>query len=63
MSAPPPSAPAASTAAVPIPQHWPPEQALRNALWDAYGPDVQQAWRAQLVPDGPAPEFEPDEPF
>jgi len=72
MSAPPPSAPAASAAAVPIPRHWTPEQALavfeclqalRHALWDVYGPQVQQAWREQLVPDGPAPEFDPDEPF
>jgi len=38
-------------------------QLLRQALWDAYGPQVQQAWREQLVPDGPPPEFDPDEPF
>jgi hypothetical protein len=70
MSAPPFSEPSASTAL--IPRHWTPEQALavfeclqalRHALWDAYGPQVQQAWREQLVPDGPAPEFDPDEPF
>jgi hypothetical protein len=38
-------------------------QLLRQALWDAYGPQVQQAWREQLVPDGLPPEFDPDEPF
>jgi len=55
-----------------MPRHWTPEQALavfeclqllRQALWDSYGPQVQQAWREQLVPDGPPPEFDPDEPF
>ena len=72
MSAPPFSEPSASTAAALIPRHWTPEQALavfeclqalRHALWDAYGPQVQQAWREQLVPDGPAPEFDHDEAF
>jgi hypothetical protein len=72
MSAHPSSAPPTSTVAALIPQHWTPEQALavfeclqllRQALWDAYGPQVQQAWRDQLVPDGPPPEFDPDEPF
>jgi hypothetical protein len=57
---------------VPIPRHWTPEQALavfeclqvlRHALWDAYGPEVQQAWRDQLVPDGLPPKFDPHEPF
>jgi hypothetical protein len=70
MSTPPSSAPSVST--VLIPRHWTPEQALavfeclqvlRQALWDAYGPEVQQAWREQLAPDGPPPEFHPDEPF
>ena len=55
-----------------MPHHWTPEQALavfeclqalRQALWEAYGPQVQQAWREQLAPDGPPPEFDPDEPF
>ena len=55
-----------------IPLHWTPEQALavneclqamRQALWDVYGSQVQQAWCEQLVPDGPAPEFDPDDPF
>ena len=54
MSAQPSSAPPTSTAAALIPRHWTPEQALaileclqllRQALWDAYGPQVQQAWR------------------
>lgn len=72
MSTHPPSAPHTSTAAALIPRHWTPEQALavfeclqllRQALWDAYGPQVRQAWREQLVPDGNPPEFDPDEPF
>ena len=29
----------------------------------AYGSEVQQAWREQLMPDTEAPEFDPDEPF
>ena len=58
--------------AVVVPLHWTPEQALavfeclqamRQALWVVYGPKVQQAWRDQLVPDGPPPEFDTDEPF
>jgi hypothetical protein len=66
------SAPPTSTAAARIPRHWTPEQALavfeclqllRQALWEAYGPQVQQAWREQLAPDEPPPEFDPDEPF
>jgi hypothetical protein len=36
---------------------------MRDALWTVYGPQVQQAWRDQLVPDGPAPEFDPDQPL
>ena len=73
MSAHPSSAPPQMpTAASLIPRHWTPEQALavfeclqllRQALWDAYGPQVRQAWREQLVPDGNPPEFDPDEPF
>lgn len=55
-----------------VPAHWSPEQALavfeclqalRQALWAAYGPQVQQAWRDQLMPEGQPPEFDPDEPF
>jgi hypothetical protein len=61
-----------SSAAPLIPQHWTPEQALavfeclqaiRQALWEMYGPQVQQAWYEQLVPDSPPPQFDPDEPF
>ena len=72
MSAPPSSAPPTSTAAVLIPRHWTPEQALavfeclqalRQALWSAYGPQVQQAWREQLVANGAPPDFDPDAPF
>ncbi len=67
------TSPAASSPAPRIvPLHWTPEQALavfeclqalREALWIAYGPQVRQAWRDQLVPDGPMPEFDLDEPF
>jgi hypothetical protein len=55
-----------------VPLHWTPQQALavfecmhalRQALWAAYGPQVQQAWREQLLPDGPMPDFDPDVPF
>ena len=55
-----------------MPLHWTPEQALavfeclqalRQALWMAYGSEVQQAWREQLMPDTEAPEFDPDAPF
>lgn len=69
MSAEPPASPSSPPA---VPLHWTPEQALavfeclhamREALWAAYGPEVQQAWRDQLVPDGPMPNFDPDEPF
>ena len=73
-AAPPPTAamttPAASASVVPL--HWSPAQALavfeclhamRQALCTVYGPRVQQAWREQLVSDGPPPEFDPDLPF
>ena len=59
-------------AATIIPLHWTPEQALaaleclqamREALWLAYGPQVQQAWRDQLASNGPMPDFDPDAPF
>jgi len=55
-----------------VPTHWSPEQALavfeflhasREALWAAYGPQVQQAWRDQLEPEQDLPEFDPDAPF
>ncbi len=67
------STPTAPPAPAPtLPLHWTPQQALaafeclhamREALWAAYGPEVQQAWRDQLVPDGPMPEFDPHQPF
>ena len=55
-----------------VPLHWTPEQALavfeclqamRQALWTAYGSEVQQVWREQLMPYTEAPEFDPDDPF
>ena len=66
---PPPAAPAPARI---VPLHWTPEQALavfeclqavREALWLAYGPQVQQAWRDQLVPDAAMPAFDPNAPF
>ena len=65
-----PAASATSISAVPL--HWTAEQALavfealhamRHALWVVYGSQVQQAWRDQLVPEGPMPDFDPHEPF
>ncbi|CAN7232608.1 hypothetical protein LJR039_000815 [Pseudorhodoferax sp. LjRoot39] len=55
-----------------VPAHWTPEQALavaeclqamREALWLRYGPQMQQAWREQVMPAGSPPEFDPDAPF
>ncbi|HEX9571506.1 MAG TPA: hypothetical protein VF969_04545 [Burkholderiales bacterium] len=55
-----------------VPAHWSPQQALavleclhamREAIWSAYGPQAQQAWRDQLVPDRVPPDFDPDSPF
>ena len=66
------SASPSSSASPVLPSHWTPEQALavaeclqamRQALWAIYGPQMQQAWREQLVPEGAPPEFDPDEPF
>ena len=68
---PPPIASSPGAATI-IPLHWTPAQALavfeclqamREALWLAYGPQVQQAWRDQLASDGPMPDFDPDVPF
>ena len=65
------SSPSSSASPV-LPSHWTPAQALavaeclqamRQALWALYGPQMQQAWREQLVPEGVPPEFDPDEPF
>ena len=55
-----------------VPTHWSPEQALavlealqavREAVWLAYGPQAQQAWRDQLMPDHGPPDITPDLPF
>ena len=60
------------TPAAAVPLHWTPQQALavfeclhamREALWAVYGSEVQQAWRDQLMPDGPMPHFDAHEPF
>ena len=45
-----------SAAASTVPLHWTPAQAL--AVFECL-----QAWRDQLMPDSPPPEFDPDEPF
>lgn len=59
--------------ALTLPEHWSPEQALaafeclhalRESLWALYGPQVQQAWREQLlILDEDPPWFDPDAPF
>jgi hypothetical protein len=55
-----------------VPLHWTHEQRLavfeclqgmRAALWTVYGPQVQQDWRDQLVPNSAPPELDPDKPF
>ncbi|MBA4262902.1 MAG: hypothetical protein C0443_13020 [Comamonadaceae bacterium] len=55
-----------------LPEHWTPEQALavfeclqdlREQLWARYGPQIQQAWRDQLVAETPPPSLDPNEPF
>jgi hypothetical protein len=55
-----------------LPSHWSPSQALavfecleliREQLCLAYGPDIQRAWRNQLVTDRPLPQIDPDSPF
>jgi hypothetical protein len=62
----------ATPAALTLPEHWSPEQALaifeclhalRESLWALYGPQVQQAWRDQLLPEQDLPPFDPDAPF
>ena len=64
-----PSRPPASF--VPLP-HWSPAQALavwecldllREQLWVAYGPEIQRAWRNQLVPQQLTLPIDPGEPF
>ena len=44
----------------PQPLHW--SRSGSRDRWLAYGLQVQQAWREQLMPGTP-PEFDPDEPF
>ena len=59
-------------AAFALPSHWSSKQALavfqclellREQLWLVYGPEIQRAWRNQLVPDRVPPNFDPDAPF
>ena len=33
---------------------------MRGAVCARYGPQAQQAWRDQLMPDQAPPEFDPD---
>jgi hypothetical protein len=60
------------TTASTLPSHWSPTQALavfeclellRDQLWLAYGPEIQRAWRGQLVPERAPPDLDPDSPF
>jgi hypothetical protein len=64
--------PAVPAHSIAVPDHWTPEQALavfealhvlRESLWIAYGADAQYAWRTQLTPTSPPPDFDPDMPF
>ena len=59
-------------AASALPSHWTSNQALavfeclellREQLWLAYGPEIQHAWRHQLIPNRVPPDFDPDAPF
>jgi hypothetical protein len=61
-----------ASVSIPVPTHWSAQQALaaleclhamREAIWSVYGPQVQQAWRAQLSPGRAPPDFDPDLPF
>jgi hypothetical protein len=60
------------TTAFTLPSQWSPKQALavfeclellRDQLWLAYGPEIQRAWRTQLVPERAPPDLDPDSPF
>jgi hypothetical protein len=60
------------TAPFALPPHWSPTQAfaifeflelMREQLWLAYGPDIQRAWRGQLVTERALPDLDPDSPF
>jgi hypothetical protein len=64
--------PSRAPAASALPSHWSPTQALavfeylellREQLWLAYGPEIQRAWRDQLVPHRAPSDFDPDSPF
>ena len=66
------SSPLRPPASFAVPTHWSPEQALavleglqavREAVWAIYGPQAQQAWRDQLVPERGPPDFDADLPF
>jgi hypothetical protein len=55
-----------------LPTHWTPEQALavfeavellRDQLWAAYGPEIQRAFREDLMPEQSSLPLDPDEPF
>ena len=57
---------------VELPAHWTPEQALavfeildllRDELCAAYGPEIQQAFRDDLMPEQGSLPLDPDEPF
>ena len=61
-----------ATAELGLPSHWSPRQALavfecieliRDQLWLAYGPDIQRAWREQIVTKRNPGDFDPDMPF
>jgi len=60
------------TTTLALPSHWSPKQALpvfeclellRDQLWLAYGPQIQHAWRAQLVPQQLTLPIDPSQPF
>ncbi len=36
---------------------------LQQALWKLHGPQIQQAWREQLLPQQALPGLDPGEPF
>lgn len=36
---------------------------LRDELWAAYGPEIQQALRDDLIPEQASLPLDPDEPF
>ena len=55
-----------------LPSHWSPTQALavfeclelmQEQLWLAYGPEIQRAWRGQLVRGCATPDLNADLPF